>query len=73
MSVIKIEQDKPEFDIFSHQVRCDIRFLESRLSVMRAQNNPNEQVIRTYEMMLRNRKDVLARLQDECQTNLKTG
>jgi len=73
MSAVNIVQSKPELNVFSRQVQCDIRFLESRLTVMRSQNTPNAQVIRTYEIMLSSRKDVLSRLQDECQKNLKAG
>lgn len=54
-----------EFDVFTHQIKCDINFLEARLKIMQAQHKPNEQVIRTYEDMLRNRLQVLQRLKDE--------
>jgi hypothetical protein len=65
MSAAEVQSDGSEFDVFSHQIKCDINFLEARLKIMHAQHKPNEQVIRTYEDMLRNRLQVLQRLKDE--------
>ena len=65
-----------DFDAISHQVQCDVDFLENRLKIMRAQHNPNQPVIRTYEDMLRSRLTVLDRLrasQDEHHINQKVG
>ncbi len=73
MAVFKLNPHKPEYDVFTHQVQCDINFLEARLKIMRSQHAPNQQVIRTYEDMLQSRLDVLARLQDESQTVAKIG
>lgn len=54
-----------ESDVFSQQVLCDIKFLQTRLQVMHAQHHPNQQVINTYEEMLASRIQVLKRLKDE--------
>ena len=65
MSSVEAKVIRPELDVFSHQVQCDINFLEARLRIMREQHNPNQQVIRTYQEMLDSRIQVLQRLRDE--------
>ena len=65
MSAAEIQPIKTQFAVISHQVKCDIQFLEARLVAMRGQRKPNAQVIRTYENMLRSRMEALARLEDE--------
>ncbi len=66
-------QNLLDFDAISHQVQCDVNFLENRLKMMRAQHTPNQPVIRTYEDMLRNRLNVLNRLKDEHQIDQRAG
>lgn len=73
MTVIELAKRNTGYSVFSHQVECDINFLQSRLHIMRSQHTPNQQVIRTYEEMLRSRLNVLARLQDECQSKAQAG
>ena len=60
-------------EIGSHQVQCDINFLEARLKIMRSQHNPNQQVISTYQDMLDSRIQVLLRLKDEQQNIAQVG
>lgn len=69
----KNRDDTTDYDAIRHQVQCDVDFLENRLKIMRAQYNPNQAVIRTYEEMLSSRLKVLSRLSDEHQINQQTG
>ena len=73
MSVVELGRKNLDYDVFSQQVQNDINFLRSRLNMMRAQYNPNEQVIRTYENMLQSRLEVLTRLQDESHAKVQVG
>lgn len=60
----EIDNDS-SFEAIGHQVQCDVNFLENRLKMMRAQHNPNQPVIKTYEEMLSSRLNVLQRLKQE--------
>jgi hypothetical protein len=47
-----------------HKVEEDVAFLTNRIEMMRKNARPNQNVLETYETMLKSRKAVLAWLQD---------
>lgn len=46
----------------------DIYFLKDKISVLREQRRPNNNMLRTFEQMLTNRENVLGALQQQTKT-----
>lgn len=71
MTTLNIGKQAYNSQDVANKVQSDILFLESRITLLRQQPNPNPMVLETYEQMLESRQAVLGWLnQSEMQKAL---